>query len=116
MKKFIVEIEGRDVLTNFDVPEHVPDEPFGFVTTRFVVARDMPDASRLATQLFACAESLGGVESLIEHPAIMTHASIPPANRQKLGISDGLVRISVGIEHVDDLIGDLQQALERADS
>jgi cystathionine gamma-synthase len=69
-----------------------------------------------ATQIFACAESLGGVESLIEHPAIMTHASIPPANRQKLGISDGLVRISVGIEHVDDLIGDLQQALERADS
>jgi cystathionine gamma-lyase len=68
-----------------------------------------------ATQLFACAESLGGVESLIEHPAIMTHASIPPANRLKLGISDGLVRISVGIEHVDDLIGDLQQALEKAD-
>jgi cystathionine beta-lyase/cystathionine gamma-synthase len=46
----------------------------------------------------------------------MTHASIPPANRQRLGISDGLVRISVGIEHVDDLIGDLTQALERADS
>jgi cystathionine gamma-lyase len=67
-----------------------------------------------STQLFACAESLGGVESLIEHPAIMTHASIPPANRQRLGISDGLVRISVGIEHVDDLIGDLQQALEQA--
>jgi cystathionine beta-lyase/cystathionine gamma-synthase len=44
----------------------------------------------------------------------MTHASIPPANRQRLGISDGLVRISVGIEHVDDLIGDLQQALEQA--
>jgi cystathionine beta-lyase/cystathionine gamma-synthase len=69
-----------------------------------------------STQLFACAESLGGVESLIEHPAIMTHASIPPANRQRLGISDGLVRISVGIEHVDDLIADLTQALERADS
>ena len=69
-----------------------------------------------STALFACAESLGGVESLIEHPAIMTHASIPPANRQKLGIGDGLVRVSVGIEHVDDLIGDLQQALERADS
>ncbi len=67
-----------------------------------------------ATQLFACAESLGGVESLIEHPAIMTHASIPPANRQKLGISDGLVRISVGIEHVDDLIADLDQALARS--
>jgi cystathionine beta-lyase/cystathionine gamma-synthase len=69
-----------------------------------------------ATTLFACAESLGGVESLIEHPAIMTHASIPPATRQKLGISDGLIRISVGIEHVDDLIGDLQQALDRADA
>jgi cystathionine beta-lyase/cystathionine gamma-synthase len=69
-----------------------------------------------ATQLFACAESLGGVESLIEHPAIMTHASIPPAQRTRLGISDGLIRISVGIEHVDDLIGDLQQALDRADS
>jgi cystathionine gamma-lyase len=69
-----------------------------------------------ATQLFACAESLGGVESLIEHPAIMTHASIPPATRQKLGISDGMVRISVGIEHVDDLIGDLQQALAKADA
>jgi cystathionine gamma-lyase len=56
------------------------------------------------------------VESLIEHPAIMTHASIPPANRQKLGISDGLVRISVGIEHIDDQIGDLAQSLERADA
>ena len=68
-----------------------------------------------ATQLFACAESLGGVESLIEHPAIMTHASIPPAQRARLGISDGLIRISVGIEHVDDLIADLAQAMERAD-
>jgi cystathionine beta-lyase/cystathionine gamma-synthase len=69
-----------------------------------------------ATQLFACAESLGGVESLIEHPAIMTHASIPPATRTKLGISDGLIRISVGIEHADDLIGDLQQSLDRSDA
>ncbi len=68
-----------------------------------------------ATSLFACAESLGGVESLIEHPALMTHASIPPANREKLGITDGLIRLSVGIEHIDDLIGDLQQALEIAD-
>jgi cystathionine beta-lyase/cystathionine gamma-synthase len=68
------------------------------------------------TRLFACAESLGGVESLIEHPAIMTHASIPPAVRQKLGISDGLVRISVGIEHIDDVIGDLDEALKKADA
>jgi len=68
-----------------------------------------------STTLFACAESLGGVESLIEHPAIMTHASIPPATRQKLGIGDGLIRISVGIEHVDDLIADLRQTLDRVD-
>ncbi len=68
------------------------------------------------TRLFACAESLGGVESLIEHPAIMTHASIPPATRQKLGISDGMIRISVGIEHADDLVADLAQALARADA
>ena len=62
-------------------------------------------------QIFALAESLGGVESLIEHPGIMTHASIPSETRAKLGISDGLVRLSVGIEDVDDLIADLAQAL-----
>ncbi|MFT3683507.1 MAG: PLP-dependent transferase [Phycisphaerales bacterium] len=61
--------------------------------------------------LFSLAESLGGVESLIEHPAIMTHASIPAENRAALGITDGLVRLSVGIEDVDDLIRDLEQAL-----
>ncbi len=62
-------------------------------------------------RLFALAESLGGVESLIEHPAIMTHASVPPEVRQELGIDDGLVRLSVGIEDVDDLIADLAEAL-----
>jgi cystathionine gamma-lyase len=61
--------------------------------------------------LFALAESLGGVESLIEHPAIMTHASIPPAQRKRLGISDGLVRLSVGVECVDDLRDELAEAL-----
>jgi cystathionine gamma-lyase len=61
--------------------------------------------------LFALAESLGGVESLIEHPAIMTHASVPPANRKRLGISDGLIRLSVGIEDIRDLRDELQQAL-----
>ena len=63
------------------------------------------------TRLFTLAESLGGVESLIEHPAIMTHASIPADMRQRLGIHDGLVRLSVGIEDADDLIADLDQAL-----
>ena len=62
-------------------------------------------------KIFALAESLGGVESLIEHPAIMTHASVPPANRAQLGISDTLCRLSVGIEDLDDLKADLDQAL-----
>jgi cystathionine beta-lyase/cystathionine gamma-synthase len=62
-------------------------------------------------ELFALAESLGGVESLIEHPAIMTHASIPPATRAQLGISDTLCRLSVGIEDVNDLRADLDRAL-----
>jgi cystathionine beta-lyase/cystathionine gamma-synthase len=61
--------------------------------------------------IFALAESLGGVESLIEHPGIMTHASVPAAQRQALGISDGLVRLSVGIEDFEDLKADLEQAL-----
>jgi cystathionine gamma-lyase len=61
--------------------------------------------------LFALAESLGGVESLIEHPAIMTHASVPAAQREMLGIADGLCRLSVGIEDADDLIADLDNAL-----
>jgi cystathionine gamma-lyase len=61
--------------------------------------------------LFALAESLGGVESLIEHPAIMTHASVPPANRKRLGISDSLIRLSVGVEDVSDLRSELDRAL-----
>lgn len=62
-------------------------------------------------RLFALAESLGGVESLINHPAIMTHASVPPENRARLGIHDNLVRLSVGIEHVEDLRAELAEAL-----
>ena len=63
-------------------------------------------------ELFTLAESLGGVESLIEHPAIMTHASIPIEKRLQLGIEDGFIRFSVGIEHIDDLQADLKYALE----
>ncbi|MFZ4538978.1 PLP-dependent transferase [Propionivibrio sp.] len=65
-----------------------------------------------ACELFTLAESLGGVESLIEHPAIMTHATIPPEQRARLGIGDSLVRLSVGIEEVADLQGDLARALD----
>ncbi|MEO8385906.1 MAG: PLP-dependent transferase, partial [Betaproteobacteria bacterium] len=62
-------------------------------------------------KIFACAESLGGVESLAEHPAIMTHASIPAHIRKELGISDSLVRLSVGVEDLADLKADIEQAL-----
>ena len=61
--------------------------------------------------LFALAESLGGVESLIEHPAIMTHASLAPEVREELGIGDSLVRLSVGVEETEDLIAELDHAL-----
>jgi cystathionine gamma-lyase len=67
-----------------------------------------------AVRLFACAESLGGVESLIEHPAIMTHASVPRETRERLGIADGFIRVSCGIEHADDLIADLERGFEAA--
>jgi len=74
---------------------------------------DLAGARRFleTVRIFALAESLGGVESLIEHPAIMTHATIPPETRTKLGIGDGLIRLSVGIEDVEDLRDDLAQAL-----
>ena len=85
---------------------------FGGIVT-FIVKGDLSATKRVLerTQLFTLAESLGGVESLIEHPAIMTHASIPAEKRDKIGISNSLVRLSVGIEDVDDLIADLEQAL-----
>jgi cystathionine gamma-lyase len=75
--------------------------------------RDLAGTKRFLehTRLFALAESLGGVESLIEHPALMTHASIPAEKRAAIGISDSLVRLSAGIEDTDDLIADLAQAL-----
>jgi cystathionine gamma-lyase len=84
----------------------------------FVLAGGL-EASRKflsATQIFTLAESLGGVESLIEHPAIMTHASIPAANRAALGIADGFIRLSVGIEDIADLQADLERAFHAAKS
>lgn len=83
----------------------------GMVTVE--LAGDLAQTRRFLerVQVFALAESLGGVESLIEHPAIMTHASLPPEQRRALGIGDNLVRLSVGIEDIDDLVADLDQAL-----
>jgi cystathionine gamma-lyase len=82
----------------------------------FVLRGGLPAASAFlrAVRIFSCAESLGGVESLIEHPAIMTHASVPKETREALGIADGLVRASVGIEDVDDLLEDLARGLDAA--
>jgi cystathionine gamma-lyase len=87
------------------------DGPGGIIS--IVVKGGLRKARRTLERcrLFALAESLGGVESLIEHPAIMTHASVPPANRKKLGISDGLIRLSVGVEDVADLRAELADAL-----
>lgn len=80
----------------------------------FVLRGDLTRAETFcaSTKLFTLAESLGGVESLLELPATMTHASVPAAERQARGLVDGLIRLSVGIEHVDDLINDLQQAMD----
>jgi cystathionine gamma-lyase len=86
---------------------------FGGVLS-FIIAGGLERARRFlaACRVFTCAESLGGVESLIEHPAIMTHASIPKENRERLGIVDGFIRVSVGIEDVADLKADLEQAFQ----
>lgn len=100
-----------------DHPNHViakaQMKDFGGMIS-FELKDDSMDAARKvlsSTKLFALAESLGGVESLINHPASMTHASIPREERIKNGLSDTLIRLSVGIEDVEDLIADLEQAL-----
>jgi cystathionine gamma-lyase len=82
----------------------------------FVIRGGLESARRFleACRVFTLAESLGGVESLVNHPAIMTHASVPAETRARLGISDALVRLSVGIEDCDDLLADLEQALAHA--
>ena len=80
----------------------------------FELDASLEEASEVvsSTEVFTLAESLGGVESLIEQPAPMTHAAIPREERLEAGLKDSLIRVSVGIEHVDDLIGDLKQAFE----
>jgi cystathionine gamma-lyase len=82
----------------------------------FTIRGGLPAATAFlkAVRVFACAESLGGVESLIEHPAIMTHASVPAEVRAALGISDGFIRVSAGVEHVDDLVADLERGFTAA--
>lgn len=85
--------------------------PGGMLSFELKGGVDAANAFASATQVFTLAESLGGVESLVEVPPSMTHASIPAAVRRAAGLADGLVRLSVGIEHADDLVGDVEQAL-----
>jgi cystathionine gamma-lyase/cystathionine beta-lyase len=88
---------------------------FGGMVSFTLKGDDFEAAMRFATnvEVFTLAESLGGVESLVNHPASMTHASIPKPEREKAGVVDGLLRLSVGVEDIEDLIADIEQALEK---
>jgi cystathionine gamma-lyase/cystathionine beta-lyase len=100
-----------------DHPNHVIAKKqmrdFGGMISFDIKSKSKEDAFKIASavKVFSLAESLGGVESLINHPATMTHASIPPAERARVGVTDSLLRLSVGIEDIDDLLEDLKQAL-----
>ncbi len=98
-------------------PQHelAKRQQFGFGGMVAFETGSLENAKKVLESVELCtlAESLGGVESLISHPATMTHASVPFEKRQSLGITDGLVRISVGIEDVEDIIEDLDQALDK---
>ncbi len=96
---------------NHDIAKKQMSAFGGIVTVDFNLTLEETVRFLENCHLFSLAESLGGVESLVDHPAIMTHASIPKETREKLGITDGLVRFSVGIENVDDLIADIERAL-----
>jgi cystathionine gamma-lyase len=104
---------GLESHPQFDLAREQMDQPGGIVT--FFINGGLQESRSFLEKcnVFALAESLGGVESLVDHPAIMTHASVPEKKRSELGISDQLIRLSVGIEGVDDLISDLDQALQQ---
>jgi cystathionine gamma-lyase len=103
---------GLESHPQFDLAAEQMDQAGGIVT--FLIRGGLEESRTFLEncKVFALAESLGGVESLVDHPAIMTHASAPEEKRAELGISDQLIRLSVGIESVDDLINDLDQALK----
>lgn len=102
---------GLDTHPDCELCKRQMRRPGGMLTLILNGGLDAASAFMSSTKLFSCAESLGGVESLANHPAIMTHAAVPRQRREQLGIVDGLVRLSVGIEDVDDLIADIEQAL-----
>ena len=95
-------------------------KPIVLFNNRIFTASDMSSIYNIkkffkSLKLVALAESLGGVESLVCHPASMTHASIPYEVRQKVGITDGLIRLSIGIESIDDILADLEQAIAESE-
>jgi cystathionine gamma-lyase len=115
--KVVEYLETVDLVDKIYFPGHdgkaVPNGmtmPGGMVTFTLKADFEAVKAFVMATEVFVLAESLGGVESLVNHPASMTHASIPKEVRDKFGISDSLVRLSVGIEHIDDILIDLRNA------
>jgi cystathionine gamma-lyase/cystathionine beta-lyase len=89
---------------------------FGGMISIVLKNASLEDTFKFASsfEVFTLAESLGGVESLINHPATMTHASIPKAEREQAGVVDNLLRLSVGVEDIEDLINDLEQVLSKA--
>ena len=99
---------------NYEVARSQMDGPGGMISFELRGGLGESAAFLKALRIFACAESLGGVESLAEHPAIMTHASLPEASRKALGIGDGLIRLSVGLEGEDDLRSDLEAGFAAA--
>jgi cystathionine beta-lyase/cystathionine gamma-synthase len=117
--KIVEFLETVDIVDQIFFPGHdgkpIPNKmtlPGGMVTFTLKADFETVKTFVMATEVFILAESLGGVESLINHPASMTHASIPKEVREKRGISDSLVRLSVGIENVDDLLIDLRRAFD----
>jgi len=106
-----VHYPGLSSHPNHDVAARQMQRFGGMVSFELEGGVEAANAFASSTRVFTLAESLGGVESLVEVPASMTHASIPAAERRKAGLSDGLVRLSCGIEHVDDLVADVEQAL-----
>ena len=102
---------GLESHPQYELASEQMSQPGGIVTFFVKGGLDESRSFLEKCELFALAESLGGVESLVDHPAIMTHASVPAEKRAELGISDQLIRLSVGIENADDLVADLDQAL-----
>lgn len=110
----VVFYPGLENHPNHEIAKKQMDDFGGMVSFRLKDESKQATLTFLeSTQLFTLAESLGGVESLVSHPVTMTHASIPEEERLKIGITDSLIRLSVGVEHIEDLLADLEQALSK---